>query len=105
MKERNPFEAKDKNSKMKRKSIILVLLSFLLAISTIAVRAEKYSNRIESSPSSTSPLAVHPGLVSSLVAALSDARQEEADLVLAGSVFLLLSFLSLRRARRTAGHS
>src|SRR5262249_32283398 len=90
---------------VKRKSILVFFLSILLAVFTIAVRAERRSGRVESSENGTATRTLLPRFVSSSVAALFDARQEETALVLAGNVFLLLSLLSLRRARRPVGHS
>ena len=90
---------------MKRKAIIILLLSIFSAFFTIAVRAERRSSRIESNQRGTSSVSALPRLVSSSVVNFFATQQEETDLVLAGCVFLLLGLLSQKRARQTVGHS
>ncbi len=89
---------------MKRKFILILLSSILLAVFTIAVRAERRSGRIE-------PTTGHQSGASSLVTRLVSAsfisgflstRQEEQSLLLEGSIFFLLGLFWLRRARRDA---
>jgi hypothetical protein len=84
---------------MKVKALLIVLLS-VLSVFTIAVRAERHYSRIESSQKGTSSLPLLPRFVASSVVTLFAAQQEQTDLVLAGSVFLLFGFLSRKRARR-----
>jgi hypothetical protein len=90
---------------VRRKSIIILLLSLISAVFVIAVGAERHSGRIESNQRDTSILPLLPRFVSASVAILLAERQEETDLVLEGSVFLFLGLLSLKRERRTVGRS
>jgi hypothetical protein len=88
---------------VKRKALIIFLLSIFSAALTITVGAEKRPNGIKLESKSAQPLL--PRFVSSSVTALFGVRQEATDLVLAGSIFLLLGLLSQKRAGRTVGHS
>jgi hypothetical protein len=90
---------------MKRKSIIVLLFSIFLAVFTIAVRAERRSSGMDSSQMSSSALPLLPRLVTSPMATLFAGRQEETDLVVVGSAFLLLGILSQKRVRRVVGDS
>jgi hypothetical protein len=85
---------------VKRKSIIIVFVSVLAALSTIAVRADRYSNGTEVGVKSQVSV-WNPRLVSRLFSSsFIHTREEGSYLVLEGAVFLFIGALWLRRVRR-----
>lgn len=89
---------------MKRKAIIILLFLSLAAVSTIAVCGERYANQIAYLDGTSAVLPLSRFVASSYLVFSNFVRtlDEGSYLVVEGSVFLVLGFLWLRRARSVA---
>jgi hypothetical protein len=87
---------------VKRKIIIAMVAAIVAVVSTIAVRADLYSNRANRSATNLTP---RRGLsdqqaVSSVLFSYFGMHEEGTYLILEGAVFLSLGLLWLKKARR-----
>jgi hypothetical protein len=87
------------DSQVKRKTFIALLVLIAAVVSTIAVRADLYADRVGAALRPQKSVS-SPAVVSSVFYSYLSTREEGSYLILEGSVFLLLGSLWLRRARR-----